>query len=191
MGGEGSDRPIFANSETAAVLESLEGRFYGLTWWSDRKVSKTYFLGQNWPQKSQNCPKSISREPLYKVSYPLKMTARHRLLSVVWDVYTPQTTGSSLKILFFCFFLGLIMTKMYDFTYLVNHWSCKVGWSPQEWIYFECCKICILLRQREVPKNAFVCGFIKWNFKSFHITRTIYHIKLADLAQWPKEPSFY
>ena len=32
LGGEGSDRPIFANSETAAVLESLEGRFYGLTW---------------------------------------------------------------------------------------------------------------------------------------------------------------
>ena len=26
------DRPIFANSEAAAVLESLEGRFSGLTW---------------------------------------------------------------------------------------------------------------------------------------------------------------
>ena len=104
LGGEGSDLPIFANSETAAVLESLEGLFYGLTWWSDWKVSKTYFMGQNWPQKSQNCPKSISREPLYKVSYPLKMTARHGLLSVVWDVYTSQTTGSSLKYYFFVFF---------------------------------------------------------------------------------------
>ena len=29
---KGGDRPIIANSETLAVLESLEGPFSGLTW---------------------------------------------------------------------------------------------------------------------------------------------------------------
>ena len=36
---------MFANSETAAVLESLQGLFLGLTWWSDWKVGETYFMG--------------------------------------------------------------------------------------------------------------------------------------------------
>ena len=31
---EGGDRPVIENSETAAVLESLEGLFPGLTWWA-------------------------------------------------------------------------------------------------------------------------------------------------------------
>ena len=28
------------------------------------KGGRNHFLGQNWTQKSQNCPKSISRKPL-------------------------------------------------------------------------------------------------------------------------------
>ena len=34
-GGGGGDLPILAKSEAAAVLESLEGLFSGLTWRSD------------------------------------------------------------------------------------------------------------------------------------------------------------
>ena len=51
---------------------------------------------------------------------------------------------------------------------------------PQELIYSGSSKKCILLRQPERPKNAFFCflNFIWWNFKSFHITRSIYHINL-------------
>ena len=38
---------------------------------------------------------------------------------------------------------------------------------------------------------CFFLGLIWWNSKSFHITRTIYHIKLADLLKWPTDPSLY
>ena len=50
---KGDDRPIIANSKIAAVLESIEGLFSRLTWWSDWKVSETHFLAQNWAIKSQ------------------------------------------------------------------------------------------------------------------------------------------
>ena len=65
---------------------------------------------------------------------------------------------------------------------------------PQKWIYYGCSKICIPLRQPEVPKKCLFgvfLGLIKWSFKSFHITRTKYHIELADLLKWPKDRSFY
>ena len=61
---QGGDRPIIANSKTAAVLESIASLFSGLTWRSSQKLGETHFLGQNWAQKPQICPKSVSGESL-------------------------------------------------------------------------------------------------------------------------------
>ena len=61
------------------------------------------------------------------VGWPLKMTARHNLLWAFEDMYTPQTTGSSLKPYFFVYW-GLIMTKLHDFSNLVYYRSYKVEW---------------------------------------------------------------
>ena len=61
---EGEDCPIIGNSETTAVLESLDGLFSGLTCWSGWKMGETIFFGQNWAPKPQHCPKSISCELL-------------------------------------------------------------------------------------------------------------------------------
>ena len=41
--GRGSDRPVIVNSETAAVLESLEGLFEGLTWSQAERWAKRFF----------------------------------------------------------------------------------------------------------------------------------------------------
>ena len=54
------------------------------------------------------------------------MTAKLDSLWVFSDMYNPQTTGSALKIQFFVCW-GLITTKLYNFLYLVNRRSHKVG----------------------------------------------------------------
>ena len=67
------DCPIFANSQTAAVLEYLEGLFWGLTWWSDWKVCKTDFWPKLWPKVQKLFKSRISRtNGRGKLIYPLK-----------------------------------------------------------------------------------------------------------------------
>ena len=78
---KGGDRPVIANSETSAVLESLEGPFSGLTWWSGRKVGETHFwakIGPKSPKIAQNL--YLTNHRSYKVGWPLKMTKRIDLL---------------------------------------------------------------------------------------------------------------
>ena len=41
------------------------------------------------------------------------------------------------------------------------------------------------------PLFLFFLGLWLWNFKSFHIMRTIYHIKWADLSKWSKDAPFH
>ena len=156
-------------------MESLEGLFLGLIWWSGWKVSKTHFLGQNWAQEPQNCPKSISRE-----------------LLVVESWLTPQNDRKT------WFTMGSLR-----YEYLSDYWKCPKdcmifhkSWTarriklvdpskwPQEWINDGCSEICL-------PLFLFFSGLIWWNFKSFHIRRTIYHIKLAGISKWLKDPSLY
>ena len=43
----------------------------------------------------------------YKISWHLKMITRMDLLEVLWNMYTPETTGSSPPIFFFFFFVSL------------------------------------------------------------------------------------
>ena len=129
---KGNNHTVIANSKTAPDLESLESLFSGLTWWSGWKVGKTHFLGQNWtppplpPQIVQN--PHLANHWSYKAGWPLKMTARLDLIWVFSDMHTPQTMGSALKIQYFVFWC-LIMMKLYDFLYIVNHWSNKVSWT--------------------------------------------------------------
>ena len=144
------------------------------------------FLGKNRAWKSQNCSKSISRKSLVVESWLTPQNDHRTWLTMV-----------VLKIQFFVFW-GVIMAKLYDFPYLVNRRLCKVDWpskQPQEWIYYGCSKIypsdnrkCLFLQK---CFSKIFLGLSKWNFKNFHITRTIYQIKLADISKWPKDPSFY
>ena len=101
------------------------------------------------------------------------MTRRYDLLWVVYDNYTPQTTGSSLK-----------MIKLHDFPDLVNCW-----WYKVDWLLKMTRRMCSVtsVHLRQPAKTPFFWrgeGFIQWNFKNFHVARTIYHIKLDDLTDW-------
>ena len=67
---EGGDCRIVANSETAAILKSLQVLFSGLTWWSDWKVGETrFFCAEIGSISPRNCPKSISTESLVVESW--------------------------------------------------------------------------------------------------------------------------
>ena len=105
------------------------------------------------------------------------MTARHSLLWVVWDIHTPQATGSALKIQFFVFW-DLIMTNLHDFPYLVNRRLYKVGWLLRMntrmdlWFMNGCSKICTLLRQLDVP----FWGALSYEISKVSISRELYII---------------
>ena len=160
------------------------------------KGGRKSFFGPNWAQKLQNCPKSIFHEVLVIESWLTPQNDRKTwfTMGALRYVY-PSENRKCPKKTFFCFW-GLIMIK------LIFHTSGTAGritlvdpqkW-PEEWIYYGRSKICIPLKQPEVPKNGlflFFLGLIWRNFEIFYITRTKYQIKLADLSKWPKDPSFY
>ena len=88
----------------------------------------------------------------------------------------------------------LKMTIRHDLLRMVYHrWTtgCIKFFGPPPQNDQGCSKICIPLKQREVPqKYGVFSGLIWWNSKSFYIAKTMTNIKLADLLKWPKDPSF-
>ena len=161
---KGLDRPIFANSETAtSALESLEGLFSGLTWFSGWKMDKTYILGQNLPSKPPNCPKFISRKPFVVESW-LTLQNDHKdyfTMGVVRFVYPSEKHECPEKTIF-CF-LGTYNKGIAWFS--IISWTAGrinlIEPSKQfpEWIYYERSMICIPLRQPEMPKKWFFLLF--------------------------------
>ena len=92
------------------------------------KGGRNLFLGQNLALKPQNFPKSISRKPFVVESWLPPQNDRKIYFTMgALIMYTTPTTEVALKIQS-SVFLGLIMTKLLDFPYLLNHWSHKVGW---------------------------------------------------------------
>ena len=155
---------IIANSETAAVLESLQGLFSELTRWIVQKVSETQFPGQNWVPKAPKLPKiHISQADGYKkLVDPSKRTQAliYCECSEIWILLRQPEVPQKWNVVFF---LGLIMTKLYNFQYLVNRRSYKLI-DPSKWpqgqIYYGCCKICICLRKAKMPKKCILCFYL-------------------------------
>ena len=125
---KGGDCPVIENSTTVAVLESLESLFSGLTWWSSWKVSETHFSSQNWAKKPQNCPNSISHEPLVVETWlnPQNDLKTWFTVNVLRYVYLSDPRKCPKNAYFFFVFWGLNMMKLHGFPYLVNYRSYKV-----------------------------------------------------------------
>ena len=148
-----------------------------MNWWSGWKVGKTNFGWSLWVQNSQNCPKYISREPLVLESW---LTSQNNCntgftMGGLRYVYPSDKWKCTKNTIFY--FLGLIMTKLHDSSYRVNLLLNKIGW--------------LLKVTTRVDLHDFFSGLIWLNFKSYHITWTIYHVKLADFSKWIKGPLFY
>ena len=88
-------------------MESLEGLFSGLTWWSGQKLDKTHFLSENWTQKPQNCSKSISRELLVLRSWLTSQNNRKTWFAIgVLRYVHPSENRRCHKNTSFFFFFG-------------------------------------------------------------------------------------
>ena len=166
-------------------------------------MGETHFLCRNWVQKPQNCPKSISREPLVVESCLTTQNDWKTWFTTGIFRYTHPSNNRKCPKITISVFWGLIMTQLDDFPYLVNRRSYKVSWphkiitgmgliwgfyntytpqatkSNQKWKdkekYFY---VCLFL---------FFSGLIWRNFKIFCFMRRICQIKLAELSKWPKD----
>ena len=107
--------------------------------------------------------------------------------SICWNVF-PWIFSNWIQ---FFVFWDLVMIKLLDFPYLLNCRSYKVGWILKMTATMDLlwCPVTYLpLRQSEVSKNCFFRTYMQ---VLKVITKTINHIKLADLSEWPKDPSSY
>ena len=100
------------------------------------------------------------------------MTRRYDLLWVVYDNYTPQTTGSSLK-----------MIKLHDFPDLVNCWWYKVDWLLK--MTRRMCSVTSVHLRQPAKTPFFEGGRGLFNeISKIFISRELYIIKLDDLTDW-------
>ena len=96
-------------------------------------------------------------------------------------MYTPQATGSAPKIQFFVF-CDLIMTKLHDSPYLVNHRSYKVGWllkmDPKIDLLWIFCDVYAPLTTGNFPKCLF-------SFSYDEILKVSISRELYIILNWP------
>ena len=158
-----------------------------MIWWSDWKVGETNFGGQYWAQKHQNSQKSISREPLAVESWltPQNDCKTWLTIDVLRHVYFSDNRKSPKNTIFY--FLGPFIDKVAWFSISGELPIFKNGWP----LKMSVVDMYMTQSTRCAQQMSFFFGLISWNFKSFHIMRTIYHIKLAYLSKWPKHQSFY
>ena len=142
--------------------------------------------------KVLNCPKSIFCQLLVIEAWLIPQNdCKTWLIMNVQRFACRSDNWNCPKNIYFLFF-GAFIRKLHEFPDLVNSWSNKVGWPLQNDLKngFTLCILRYVYPSDnwKCPKSDSLVFPNLWqNFKSFHITGTIYHIKFADFSKHLKK----